>query len=88
MISLDLSNNQTIERFTEDKCDHPDVLVKHFVHGSASGFSYQSIRYFIDRIIDGKECIISAEDAANTSLVILAIMESAKARKPVEVQYL
>lgn len=88
MISLDLSNNQMIERFTEDKCDRPDVLVKHFVHGQASGFSYQSIRYFIDRIIDGKECIISAEDAANTSLVILAIMESAKTRMPVDVKYL
>lgn len=88
MVSLDLSNNQMIERFTEEKCDRPDVLVKHFVHGQANGFSYQSIRYFIDRIIDGKESIISAKDAANTSLVILAIMESAKTRTPVEVKYL
>lgn len=87
MISLDLSNSQMIERFTEEKCDRPDILVKHFIHGQAAGFSYQSIRYFIDRLIDGKESIISAKDAANTTLVLLAIMESAKNRMPVEVEY-
>lgn len=88
MISLDLSNSQMIERFTENKCDRPDVLVKHFVHGQAAGFSYQSIRYFVDRLIDGKESLISLQDAVNTSLVILAIIESANKRMPVDVEYL
>ncbi len=88
MISLDLSNSQMIERFTEEKNDRPDVLVKHFVHGKAAGFSYQSIRYFVDRLIDGKPSLITPEDAVNTTLVILAIMESAKTRTPVDVEYL
>lgn len=88
MISLDLSNNKMIERFTEDKHDHPDILVNHFVNGNAAGFAYQSIRYFIDRMIDGKPCMITPLDAANTSLVILSIIESAKLRQPVEVKYL
>lgn len=88
MVSLDLSNSQMIERFTEDRCDKPDILVRHFIHGQAEGFSYQSIRYFIDRLIDGGESLISVKDAANTSLVILAIMESAQKRMPVDVKYL
>ncbi len=88
MISLDLSNSKMIERFTQDKHDHPDILVNHFVNGKAAGFSYQSIRYFIDRMIDGKPSMITPLDAANTSLVILSIIESAKMRQPVEVQYL
>ncbi len=87
MINLDLSNSTMIERFTEDKNDRPDILVKNFIHGQAAGFSYQSIRYFIDCIVEGKPSLVTMEDAAKTSLVILAIMESAKKREPVEVQY-
>jgi predicted dehydrogenase len=88
MFNLDLSNSQMIERFTDEKSDRPDVLVKHFVHGRAMGFAYQSIRHFVDRLIDGKPFLVTPEDAANTSLVILAIMESAKKREPVIVRYL
>lgn len=87
MISLDLTHSQLIERYMEDTCDKPDVLVRHFVHGQAMGFSYQSIRYFVDRIIDGKESLVTVRDAINTSLVVLAIMESAQKRAPVEVVY-
>jgi predicted dehydrogenase len=88
MFNLDLSNSQMIERFTDEKSDRPDVLVKHFVHGRAMGFAYQSIRHFVDRLIDGMPFLVTPEDAANTSLVILAIMESAKKREPVIVRYL
>lgn len=87
MMNLDLSNSTMIERFTGDQNDRPDILVKHFVHGQAAGFSYQSIRYFIDCLVTGEPSLVTMEDAARTSLVILAIMESAQKREPVEVQY-
>ena len=88
MINLDLSNSQLIERFTEKKNDRPDVLVNHFVHGKARGFAYESIRHFIDNLVTGGELLVSLEDAVNTSLVILAIMESAETGRPVKVKYL
>ncbi len=88
MINLDLSNNQMIERFTEDRNDRPDVLVQHFIHGKAKGFAYESIRHFIDNLVTGKEFLLSLEDAVNTSLVILAILESAETGQPVKVKYL
>jgi len=88
MINLDLSNSQLIERFTKDKNDRPDVLVKHFIHGKAKGFAYESIRHFIDKLVTGEEFLVSLTDAANTSLVILAIMESAQTGMPVKVRYL
>jgi predicted dehydrogenase len=87
MINLDLSNNQMIERFTEDKNDRPDVLVRHFIHGKAKGFAYESIRHFVDCLISGEDFLVSIQDAANTSLVILAIFESAATGKPVKVRY-
>ncbi|MGI6567643.1 MAG: Gfo/Idh/MocA family oxidoreductase [Firmicutes bacterium] len=87
MINLDLSNNQMIERFTEDKNDRPDVLVRHFIHGKPKGFAYESIRHFVDCLVSGEEFLVSIYDAANTSLVILAIFESVAAGKPVKVRY-
>ena len=87
MISLDLSNNQMIDRFTEEKNDRPDVLVKHFVHGRAKGLAYESIRSFIDCLVTGEEFLMSVEDAVNNSLVILAIMESVQKKQPIMVQY-
>ncbi|MFO7882061.1 MAG: Gfo/Idh/MocA family oxidoreductase [Kosmotogaceae bacterium] len=87
MINMDLSNSQLIERYTGEKGDNPDVLVRHFVHGKAKGFAYESIRHFIDCLISGDNFIVSLEDAVNTSLVVLAIMESAKNGVPVKVEY-
>ena len=88
MINLDLSNSQLIERFTEKKNDRPDVLVQHFIHGQPKGFAYESIRHFIDHLVTGEDFLVSLEDAANTSLIILAIMESAKNGMPVKVRHL
>ena len=72
----------------DQKNDRPDVLVNHFVHGKARGFAYESIRHFIDNLVTGGEFLVSLEDAVNTSLVILAIMESAETGRPVKVKYL
>ncbi len=88
MINLDLSNNQMIERFTEEKNDRPDVLVKHFVHGKPKGFAYESIRHFIEAERSGEPFLVSFEDAVNTCQVIFAMLESAEKGTPVEVRYL
>ena len=61
MINLDLSNSQMIERFTETESDRPDVLVQHFVHGKAKGFAYESIRHFVDKLVDGGDFLVSLE---------------------------
>lgn len=88
VINLDLTNNNTIERFSKDKNDNPDFLVNHFVHGKAKGFAYESIRHYIDKLVAEEEFLVSLEDAMNVSFVILAIMKSAKTNKAVKVKYL
>ncbi len=86
-IGIETSNHNLIQKFTETQTTVPDVLVRNKVHGKVKGFAYESIRAFIDRLIDGREFAGSIKDATNTSLCILAIMESAKTRTPVEVRY-
>ena len=84
---MDLTGNQAIERYLEEKSDHPDILIMPVIHGKPTGFAYESIRDFIERLVRGDEFIVGFEDGYRVSKVILAIMESAKNRQPVEVDY-
>jgi predicted dehydrogenase len=87
MISLDMSNHNLIQKYTDKTVTVPDVVVQHSIFGTPKGFAFESIRSFVDCILSGEEFKVSVEDAAHTSLAILAIMESAGTRTPVEVRY-
>jgi predicted dehydrogenase len=87
MISLDVSNHNLIQKYTDEKVTVPDIVVQHSIFGYPKGFAFESIRSFVDCVLSGEPFHVSVTDAANTSLAILAIMESAKTRSPVEVQY-
>ena len=87
MISIDTSNHNLIQKYTEEKTQVPDILVQHHIFGEPKGFAFASIASFIDRLLDGQPFPVSLEDAARTSLALLAIMESARTRQPVEVDY-
>lgn len=87
MINMDCSSHNMIQLVTDNKVITPDVLVRNRVDGKVKGFAYESIRSFVDRILDGKDFLVSVEDAANTSLAILAVMESAQTGQPVTVKY-
>ena len=87
MIAIDASNHNLIQQYTDSKVTVPDVLVQNRIFGAPKGFAFESIRSFVDCLISGEEFPVSLEAAAQASLVILSIMESAKTRMPVEVDY-
>lgn len=87
MISLDLSSHNLIEEVTEEKATVPDILVSNMVFDRCKGLSYESIRDFVDRLVDGREFRVTLEDARRTPLAIIAIHESADMGEPVEVTY-
>jgi hypothetical protein len=74
--------------FTDQGAQVPDVLVQNSVFGRPTGFAFESIRSFVECLKSGEPFKVSLEDAANGSLAILAIMESAECGQPVEVRYL
>ncbi len=87
MIAIDASHHTLLQKVTDTGVEVPDMLVKHRIYGEAKGFAFESIRTFIDRMADGRPFPVTLEDAANTSLSILAIMDSAARREPVDVDY-
>lgn len=88
MVAIDASNHNMIQQYTEDKVTIPDVIVQNHIFGKPKGFAFESIRAFVDCLLSGEEFPVTMKDAANTSLAILAIMESSKTRTPVEVEHL
>ncbi|GHU65590.1 dehydrogenase [Clostridia bacterium] len=87
MIAIDASHHNLIQQFTQEKGFVPDVLVRNKIHGRVKGFAYESIRSFIDCLADDKPFIVPMEDAARTTIAILAIMESAEKGLPVVIDY-
>jgi len=87
MFNMDLTHNQMIERYLTDRCDRPDVIDGPLIHGRHVGFVYESIKHFVDCVADQKQVASTLEDGIRVSQVILALMESASRREPVEVTY-
>lgn len=85
MISIDASHHNLIQFYSDQKVIVPDCLVQNTIFGRPAGFAFESIRSFVDCLLSGEQFHIRIEDAANVSLTILAIMESAQKRLPVEV---
>ncbi len=87
MVAIDASNHNLVQLYTDEKVTVPDTIVQNTIFGQPKGFAFESIRSFVDCVLSGESFHVSLEDAARASLVILAIMESAKMRMPVEVDY-
>lgn len=87
-VDIDASSYNLIQMTTDEKVTTPDILVRNNVFSKCKGFAYESIRSFIDKLYSGEEFYVSLKDAANTSLAILSIFESAESGVPVKVDLL
>ena len=87
MIAIDASNHNMVQKFTDTQVTVPDVIVQNKIFGQPKGFAFESIRAFVDGLISDQEFPVTLKEAALGVLAILAIMESAKTRMPVEVDY-
>jgi len=83
MISIDATNHNLIQKYTDTSVSVPDILVTNTVFDRVNGFAYESIRSFVDCLYSGEPFKVSLTDALNTTLILLAVMESAAKRAPV-----
>lgn len=87
MVNIDLSSSNFFEIYSADKVEHPDFLVKPRVYGKPTGFSYESIRDFIERLYREEDFVVPFEDSVNVNRVLFAIIDSATKGEPVEISY-
>lgn len=82
-VYLDLSSHRVIQKYVKDNASYPDVLVYPTIHGRHTGFAIESIRHFIDCVVNDKEPMVTAEDGLAATRIITAIQESSKKGEPV-----
>ena len=64
-----------------------DVLIKRFDCADHSNVISEGVNHFIDRLLSGESFLVSLADTVNVSLVVLAIMESARTGLPLNINY-
>lgn len=87
MLSIDASHHNLVQKYTDTAVTVPDVIVQNSIFGMPKGFAFESIRSFADCLLSGEDFHVSMYQAADVSLALLAIMDSAEKRMPVEVKY-
>ena len=87
MVNMDLSSSNYFEIYSEKRIDHPDFFIKPRIHGAPTGFAYEAVRDFVQRLYWDEEFIVTYEESVAVNQVSFAILESAQTREPVEVSY-
>lgn len=82
---MDLSSNGINQKYTREGVSYPDVLVYPTIHGRPMGFAIESIRHFVDCVINDKEPMVTGADGLAATRIISAIRESSKKGEPVEI---
>ncbi|MFC1718735.1 Gfo/Idh/MocA family protein [Candidatus Poribacteria bacterium] len=82
-IYTDLSSHGVIQKYTEEDASNPDVFVFPTIHGKPMGFGIESIRHFVDCVVNDKEPMSTGEDGLAATRIIAAIQESSKKGEPV-----
>ena len=85
VLYIDGSHNRILEKYTKGRATYPDVLVCPILYGRPMGFGVESIRHFIDCIVNDKQPLVGAKEGEIVTRVIVAIHESAKIGKVVKV---
>jgi predicted dehydrogenase len=83
---VDASSHNLLQVTDSERMITQDILVRNYVFGKCRGFAYESIRSFVDRLASDEEFHVTLREAANVSLAILGIMQSAETGVPVDVE--
>jgi len=81
----DGSHHRMLQRYSKDEASYPDVAVCPDIHGKPTGFGTESIRHFVDCVLNDQEPMVTAEQGLKVTKVVCAIEQSAKKGKAVEV---
>ena len=81
----DMSHHRMLRKYTPEGAAYPDVMACPEVHGRPTGFAIESIHHFVDCVLGAREPLVTGEDGLRATKIVLAMEESARAGRPVEV---
>jgi predicted dehydrogenase len=84
---VDGSHHRMLERYTESEATYPDTFVGPTVHGKLLGFAVESIRHFVECVVNDRALLVTGEEGLAATRVIVAMEESAEAKQPVDITW-
>lgn len=85
--NINTSNSDMLQILTEERTQTPNCIARPVINGNVEGFAPNNIRSFTEGLYYNKPFNITVDEAVDSCLAILAILESAEKRQPVQVKY-
>ena len=85
--NINSSDSDMLRVLTEERTSTPNPIARPIINGRVEGFAPNNIRSFIDALYFDKPFNVTIDEAADSCLAILAILESAQKKQIVQVQY-
>ena len=83
-IYLDSSHHRAMEEYTEQEAGYPDLFVMPIIYEQQYGFAAESIRHFIDCVVEDRAPLVTGRDGLEVTKVICAVEESVLTGQPVD----
>ena len=83
-VNVDCAHNRTVQKYTKDQATYPNMLTLTEVQGRKQGFVVESIRHFVDCLVEDADPLVGVEDGLINTEVLVAAERSAETGKPVE----
>ena len=85
--NINSSDSDMLRMISEERMTTPNPIARPIINGRVEGFAPNNIRSFVDGLYFDQQFNITIDEAADTCLAILAILESAEKKQVVEVRY-
>jgi predicted dehydrogenase len=84
---IDGSHHRMLERYTAKDASYPDTFVMPEVHGTPVGFANESIRHFVDCVVNDRRPLAGGEDGLAVTRVIQAMEQSADSGQVLDIEW-
>lgn len=83
-IYIDTTHHRALQKYTREGAGFGDVLAAFDVHGRPAGFAVESLRHFVDCVVDGRPPLVGVEEGLAVTRTICAMLMSAAKAEPIE----
>lgn len=86
-IYIDTTHHRAVQCYTAASARYGDVIAAPEIHGQARGFAVESIRHFVECVVNNRRPLVGIEEGLAATRTICAILDSAASGMPVEIDW-